>query len=149
MLIKITDKIEYIKYKNWKLHYIEYLKFNKNKIQEKNLKNLWKWLNDKNHTSNLIIAINDKKEILGHIHYKISPNPVRGKDIGFLDDIFIIPEYRNLGIAKKLINHLKKIGKRKKWDIIRWHCDIENEIAIKYYLKFSNKKNWYTFELKV
>ena len=106
-------------------------------------------MNDKNHASNLIIAINDKKEILGHIHYKISPNPVRGKDIGFLDDIFIIPKYRNLGIAKKLINHLKKIGKRKKWDIIRWHCDIDNEIAIQYYLKFSNKKNWYTFEIKV
>ena len=29
MLIKVTDKIEYIKYKNWKLHYIKYLKFNK------------------------------------------------------------------------------------------------------------------------
>ena len=51
MLIKVTDKIEYIKYKNWKLHYIKYLKFNKNRIQEKNLKNLWKWLNDKNHNN--------------------------------------------------------------------------------------------------
>ena len=108
MLIKVTDKIEYIKYKNWKLHYIKYLKFNKNRIQEKNLKNLWKWLNDKNHASNLIIAINDKKEILGNIHYKISPNPVRGKDIGFLDDIFIIPKYRNLGIAKKIDKSFKK-----------------------------------------
>ena len=34
MLIKVTDKIEYIEYKNWKLHYIKYLKFNKNRIQE-------------------------------------------------------------------------------------------------------------------
>ena len=38
MLINIIDKIEYIKFNNWKLHYIKYLKFNKNRIQEKILK---------------------------------------------------------------------------------------------------------------
>ena len=149
MIVKIIDQIEHIKFSAWKIHYIKYLRFNKNIILEKNLKKLWNWLSDKNHTSHLIVAIDDKENILGHIHYKIIPNTVRGENIGFLDDIFVDSKYRKLGIAKKLFNHLKKIGKSQKWNIIRWHCDIENNLAVNYYLKFSNKKNWYTFELKV
>lgn len=149
MRIIITDKINLIKYGQWKLHYIKYLKFNKNKISEKKLKNLWNWLNDKNHATNLIIAINLDNNILGHIHYKFSPNTVRGEYIGFLDDIYINIKYRKLGIAKKLINYLLKIGKENNWELIRWHCDIKNYDAINYYQKISNKKEWCTFELKL
>ena len=149
MKIKIIDQIKSIKYDDWKSHYIKYLTFNKNRISEKKLISFWKWLNDINHVSNLIVAINNDKNIIGHLHYKFSPNAVRGKNIGFLDDIYVDTQYRKLGIAKKLINHLVKIGKKNKWEIIRWHCDTNNYDAINYYLKFSNKKKWYTFELKI
>jgi len=148
MPVKIIDKIELIEFDKWKTHYIKYLIFNKNKVSQKNIINLWKWLTNKKHPSNIIIAIY-KNDIVGHIHYKFLSNPVRGKNIGFIDDIYIDKKYRKSGIAKKLIKHLLKIGKKNKWDVIRWNCDMQNDKAINFYLKFSKILQWHTFELQV
>jgi len=39
------------------------------------------------------------------------PSPLRGQDIGFLDDLFVDPKYRGQKIGEKMLNELKKISK--------------------------------------
>ena len=148
MKIKIIDQIEKIKYEDWKNHYIKYLIFNKNKIAEKNLKKLWEWLNDHSHPQKVIFALVDKN-IAGHAHYRGSPNAVRGKDVGFLDDIFVNPEYRKLGVASTLMKKLRMEGKNNNWELIRWNCNFDNLIANNLYLKTAKKLDWNTFEMKI
>ena len=148
MKIKIVMQIEKIEYENWKNHYIKYLIFNKYKIKEKNLKKLWEWLNNSHHPQKCIFAL-VKKDIVGHAHFRGEPNPVRGKDIGFLDDVYIKPEYRKMGIANKLIEKLVIEGKKNKWELIRWNCGFNNVGAIKFYKKFAKGLKWHTFEIKL
>jgi len=148
MIIKIINEINIINYENWREYYIQYLIFNKNKIKERNLKKLWEWLNNPLHPQKGIFAIIEKN-IVGHAHYRGSPNPVRGKDIGFLDDIYVNPKYRNTGVAYKIIEKLSIEGKKNKWELIRWNCGSENTNAINFYSKFAKKLEWHTFEIKI
>ena len=90
-----------------------------------------------------------EKNIIGHAHYRGSPNPVRGKDIGFLDDIYVNPKHRNTGVAYKIIERLSIEGKKNKWELIRWNCSSENTNAINFYNKFAKKLEWHTFEIKI
>jgi GNAT superfamily N-acetyltransferase len=39
------------------------------------------------------------------------PRPIKGQYIGFLDDLFVEPEFRGQKIAQKLISHLKSLSK--------------------------------------
>ena len=148
MKIRIVTQIDKINYEDWKNHYIKYLIFNKNKITEKNLKKLWEWLNDNSHPQKALFALVDKN-IAGHAHYRGFPNAVRGKDLGFLDDIFVNPKYRKLGVASKLMKKLRMEGKKNKWELIRWNCGFNNVGAIKFYKKFAKGLNWHTFEIKL
>ena len=148
MTVKIINQINTINYENWKKYYIQYLTFNKNKIKERNLKKLWEWLNSPHHPQKGIFAIIEKN-IIGHAHYKSSPNPVRGNDIGFLDDIYVNQQYRNTGVAYKIIKKLCLEGKINKWELIRWNCSSDNTNAINFYNKFAKKLEWHTFEIKI
>ena len=39
--------------------------------------------------------------------------------IGFLDDLYVLPEYRGQKIGEKLIEQLKQISINKKWNLVR------------------------------
>ena len=75
------------------------------------------------------------------------PSPLRGKDIGFLDDLYVSPEYREQKIGEQLIEQLKQISINKKWNLVRWITRDNNIRAKKVYDKVSNKTNWDVYEL--
>ena len=139
--IKIKDK------KQWKLLYKGYADFYKVKINNQILETVWKWLFDKNHEVNGIVY-----EIEGTIvalaHYRKMPNPLRGKYIGFLDDLFVDPNYRRKKIGEYLLNELKIISKSNGWDLVRWITRSDNINAKSLYNRVSEGTNWEVFELK-
>ena len=75
------------------------------------------------------------------------PSPLRGKDIGFLDDLYVHPDFRGKKIGEKLIEQLKQISKDKKWNLVRWITRDDNIRAKKVYDKVSSKTNWNLYEL--
>jgi len=75
------------------------------------------------------------------------PSPLRGKDIGFLDDLFVAPEFRGLKIGEQIILKLKKISQEKEWGLIRWITRSDNLRAKSLYDRVSNKTNWEVYEL--
>ena len=96
------------------------------------------WLNDKNHELKGIGCEIDGK-IVGLAHYRKLLNPLKGKYIGYLDDIFVDPEYRGQKIAKKLLNKIKEISKANGWNLVRWQTDEDNFTAKKLYDKVATK----------
>ena len=76
------------------------------------------------------------------------PSPLRGQDIGFLDDLFVDPEYRGRKIGEKLINKMKEISKSKRWNLVRWITRDDNVRAKSLYNRVSVKTNWDVYELK-
>ena len=132
----------------WEKLYKGYADFYKVEMNDKILKTVWNWLHDKNHEVNGLVYEVDGN-IVGLAHYRRMPSPLRGQDIGFLDDLFVDPEHRGQRIGEKLINKLKEISKSKWWNLVRWITREDNLRAKSLYNRVSEKTTCDVYELKL
>ena len=140
-------KLEQKDKKNWAKLYNGYADFYKVPMNKVILDTLWSWIQDENHIVNgICFELEDK--IAGIAHYRSMPRPIKGQYIGFLDDLFVEPEFRRQKIAQKLISHLKSLSKANNWDGIRWITHSSNENAKKLYDKIANNTGFELYELK-
>jgi len=139
--IQLKDK------EQWKKLYKAYANFYKVEMDDKILQTVWKWLHDKTHEMNGLVYEIDKN-IVGFAHYRRMPRPLKGKYIGFLDDLFVDPRYRNKRIGEKILNKLKEISKAKEWNLIRWITRSDNLRAKSLYDRVAEKTTWDLYELK-
>ena len=139
--VQLKDK------EQWQKLYKGYADFYKAEINNQILETVWSWLHDKNHELDGIVYEVDEG-IVGLAHYRKMPRPLRGKNIGFLDDLFVDPKHRGKKIGEELINELKKISKSKGWGLIRWITHNDNLRAKRLYDKVAQKTSWNLYELK-
>ena len=132
----------------WDKLYKGYADFYKVEMNDKIFQTVWKWLHDKSHEVNGLVYEVDGN-IVGLAHYRRMPSPLRGQDIGFLDDLFVDPEHRGQRIGEKLINKLKEISKSKRWNLVRWITREDNLRAKSLYNRVSEKTTWDVYELKL
>ena len=138
--IRLDDKEE------WKILYKGYADFYKVEMSDKILNTVWEWIHDNNHDVSGLVYEKDNK-IIGIAHYRRMPSPLRGKYIGFLDDLFVDPKHRKNGVGEKIIKELKVISKRNDWNLVRWITRDDNTKAKSLYQKLSKKTNWEVYEL--
>ena len=138
--IKLSDK------KDWQKLYYGYADFYKVEMNQAILNTVWDWLTDEKHELNCLVCEFEEK-IVALAHYRRMPSPLRGKNIGFLDDLFVAPEFRGLKIGEKIILSLKVISTDNEWGMIRWITRSDNLTAKSLYERISNKTNWETYEL--
>ena len=131
----------------WSKLYYGYAEFYQVPMNQAILNTLWGWIHDNNHIVNGICYELDSN-IVGIAHYRTMPRPIKGKYIGFLDDLFVDAEFRGQKIAQKLINHLKSLSKTNNWYGIRWITHSSNENAKKLYDKIANNTGFELYELK-
>jgi len=147
-MVKETIREIQLKDKNqWEKLYKGYADFYKVEMNNKILQTVWSWLHDKNHEVNGIVYEDDNK-VVGLAHYRRMPRLLRGQDMGFLDDLFVTPEYRGRKIGEKLINKIKEISKSKGWNLVRWITRDDNTRAKSLYDRVAEKTNWDVYELK-
>ena len=132
---------------NWIKLYCGYAKFYKVPMSQDILDTLWNWIHDKNHVIEGI-CFELKGKIVAIAHFRTMPRPIKGHYVGFLDDLFVNPDYRRQKIAQKLINHLKGLSKDKNWQVIRWITHSTNENAKKLYDKIAINTGFELYELK-
>ena len=138
--IKIEDKAD------WLTLFQGYADFYKVKINENTVTIVWQWLHTSEHElQGLVGEINSK--VIAFAHFRRMPSPLRGKDIGFLDDLYVLPECRGQQIGEQLIIRLKQISIEKKWNLVRWITRDNNLRAKRVYDKISNLTNWDVYEL--
>ena len=140
-------KLEKKDKKNWDKLYCDYANFYKVPMNTEILDTLWGWIQDESHDVNGFCFELDGK-IVGIAHYRTMPRPIKGRYIGFLDDLFVEPNIRKQKIAQKLINHLKSLSKANNWQEVRWITLSSNEHAKKLYVKIANNTGFELYELK-
>ena len=138
--IEIKDKEE------WGKLYQGYAEFYKVKITEETLNTVWNWLHDLNHELNGLVYEVDNN-IVAIAHYRRMPSPLRGKDIGFLDDLYVHPDFRGRKIGEDIINKLNEISKERGWGLIRWITRNDNHSAKSLYDRIAKKSTWDVYEL--
>jgi ribosomal protein S18 acetylase RimI-like enzyme len=139
--IRLSDKEE------WEVLYRGYADFYKVEMKDEILKTVWSWLQDRNHDVKGIVYEHENK-VVGLAHYRRMPRPLRGKYIGFLDDIYVEPKYRGKKIGEKLIHELNEISKKNNWGLVRWVTRNDNIRAKSLYDRIAKKTTWDLYELK-
>ena len=139
--IQLKDK------EQWKELYKGYADFYKVEMNDKILQTVWSWLHDKNHELNGLVYEVDEN-IVGLAHYRRMPRPLKGQDIGFLDDLYVDPRHRGQKIGEKILHKLKEISKSKGWNLVRWITRSGNLRAKSLYDRVAEKTTWEVYELK-
>jgi len=140
-------KLEQKDKENWAKLYNGYADFYKVPMNSRILDTLWGWIHDDSHIVNGICFELEGK-IVGIAHYRTMPRPIKSEYIGFLDDLYVEPDFRGQKIAHKLINHLKFLSKNNNWGGIRWITHSSNKNAKKLYDKIANNTGFELYELK-
>jgi ribosomal protein S18 acetylase RimI-like enzyme len=140
-------KLEKKDKENWAKLYNDYANFYKVLMSKRILDILWGWIQDESHDVNGL-CYDFEGKIIAIAHYRTMPRPIKGQYIGFLDDLFVDPDFRGQKIAQKLISHLKSLCTDNNWQGIRWITHSSNEHAKKLYDKIANNTGFELYELK-
>ena len=146
-MIKIRSLIS-DDYTNWIDVYRHYAEHYNVSLTKSGIAKTWSWLIDEAHPSNCIVA-ETNMSLVGLAHYRAMPSPLKGKNIGFLDDIIVKPSETGTIAAKLLFDELKIIGRRENWDIIRWITRDDNYRARSFYDKLASKTDWNMYEMSM
>lgn len=71
----------------------------------------------------------DGGTMVGLVHYIIHPTTGYIEHVCYMQDVWVDPERRGQGIAKKLVQALVKIGNKEKWARMHWFAENNNEAA--------------------
>lgn len=142
-LIRDLDRSDF---DNWLDVYRFYAEHYEADLTDDGIATTWAWLMDADHPLTGIVA-EDNARLVGLAHYRAMPSPLRGGNLGFLDDLIVAPKYRGSDAAKLLLGALKSVGKEQKWAKIRWITRDDNYRARTLYDKVATKTNWAMYEM--
>lgn len=101
------------------------------------------------HSLSVLVAEQDgiTVGIASYYFYKIST--FSGKKVLYLEDLYIVPEARGMGIGRKFIDELKKIARDHGCGKIEWKCLNWNEPSLAFYDRIgaSRDNEWITFNI--
>jgi GNAT superfamily N-acetyltransferase len=67
--------------------------------------------------------------------------------IGFLDDLFVVPEARGSGVAKRLLEAVAAEAAARGWAKVRWITAEDNAPARALYDQVATRTAWVTYEM--
>lgn len=129
----------------WRTLYNGYAQFYKVEMNDETAATVWSWIHDAEHPVCGLLAKRDSQAI-GLAHFRDMPSPLRGSVIGFLDDLFVVPDQRGSGVADALLEHIGDIGKTRGWPFYRWITQEENYRGRGFYDRVSTRTDWRTYQ---
>ena len=132
----------------WRRLYDGYAAFYNMPMTDEIAGTVWRWIHDPAHEVECVVARSGGGQIVGLAHFRRMPSPLRGADLGFLDDLFVDPEERGGRIGEALINHVCDIARVRGWSSLRWITADGNYRARTLYDRVAARTSWITYEAK-
>ena len=109
---------------------------------------LEEWLFDK-HAAEVIFAVIDDKKV-GFALFFTNFSTFLGRGGMYLEDIFVLPKYRNRGIGKAIFRELARICVSRGYGRLDWSCLDWNTPSIDFYLSMGAKplNGWTIYRLQ-
>ncbi|WP_417285143.1 GNAT family N-acetyltransferase [Comamonas sp.] len=131
----------------WESLYRQYADFYQSPMDGAILQRTWSWLMSPQHPQEAMVAVSATGELLGLAHYRGFPEPLLGQEVGFLDDLFVLPSHRGGGVGRSLIAAVSSIAERRGWPLLRWITAQDNAAARQLYDRLAQPTAWVTYEL--
>jgi GNAT superfamily N-acetyltransferase len=107
---------------------------------------VWGWLMDPAHVLEGYVAVQGGQPV-GLAHVRPMPSPLRGQDVGFLDDLFVDPAARGGRVGEALLAFLADLARQRGWPVIRWITADDNYRARTLYDRVASKTSWNLYEM--
>ena len=133
-------------YDQWLSLYHGYADHYRATLTETGIKTTWGWLMDDDHPLTGLVAL-DGQQLIGLAHFRAMPSPLRGAEIGFLDDLFVDPASRGQQAGELMLMALKEIAADEGWAMVRWITRDNNYRARSLYDRHAIKTDWNTYEM--
>lgn len=79
------------------------------------------------------LVIEVEKVIVGFLNYNFSISSFELRYCLWVEDVFILEEFRSKGIGKQLFNHVRQIASDKECAMVEWMVRSNNTNGIKFY----------------
>lgn len=130
----------------WRHLYDGYATFYRREMTDQIAGTVWGWLMDPAHELKGALALQEDVPV-GLAHYRRMPSPLRGAEVGFLDDLFVDPSARGGRIGEALIDHVAAVARERGWGVVRWITADDNYRARALYDRLAKKTLWNLYEL--
>ena len=132
-----TNFVSEIDKTDWRVLFEGYADFYSVVMNEEIAERVWTWLIDPSHVLEGLFTRDPNGLAIGFAHVRACPRPLGGHDIGFLDDMFVIPEARGSGAADAIFIALKDLAVTRGWSSIRWITQHFNERGRAFYDRYT------------
>jgi ribosomal protein S18 acetylase RimI-like enzyme len=148
MSIEVTSLSEQDR-KQWEQLYRGYADFYQVPMNDEILNRVWGWVFSDQQRFFSLIAKDDQGNALGLMHYREMASPLRGAFVGFLDDLFVLPDGRGKGVVDALYDQLEKEAATQQWPLVRWITAENNYRGRAVYDRLAQKTKWVTYQLDI
>jgi len=107
---------------------------------------VWGWLMDPAHELEGYVALAGGVPV-GLAHVRRMPSPLRGCDVGFLDDLFVDPAARGERVGEALLRFVADLARQRGWPVVRWITADDNYRARILYDRLARKTSWNLYEM--
>jgi GNAT superfamily N-acetyltransferase len=111
------------------------------------LDEVWDWIFNPDIKFYAIGAKSEQGELIGFMHFREMPSPLRGILVGFLDDLFVRPDFRGSGAVQLLFKDLKLQAQKNGWPYVRWITASDNQRARTVYDQISETIDFVTYQM--
>lgn len=132
----------------WDTLYQGYAEFYKVTQTPDMRKIVWSWLLDDTKESRGLLAVSPDGKVLGLTHFRPFARPLSATTGCFLDDLFVSPDARGLGVADALIEAVRGVAAENGWSVVRWITAENNYRGRGVYDRVASKTNWVTYDIK-
>ncbi len=122
----------------WRVLFNGYADFYSVPMDDATAERVWAWLLDPGHVLEGLVARDEGGAIVGLAHVRACPRPLGGCDIGFLDDLYVLPEARGSGAADALFEALRALAAERGWPALRWITQHFNERGRAFYDRYTS-----------
>lgn len=134
---------------DWRRLYGAYATFYKVPMNDVIADRVWGWINDPAHVLEALVARTPAAAVVGLAHFRAMPRPLTGSTAGFLDDLFVDPDFRGGRVADQLITALAEVGRQRGWTLIRWLTADDNYRARGVYDRLAKRTMWITYQMDI
>ena len=135
---------------DWDGLYAAYAAFYRAKQTPEMRATVWSWIMDPAHGLEALVAeAAPGGRAVGLAHFRPFARPLAATTGGFLDDLFVDPDFRGRRVADALIRAVAAIGRERGWSVLRWITADDNYRGRALYDRVAARTMWVTYDLKL
>ncbi|RZG79450.1 GNAT family N-acetyltransferase [Acinetobacter sp. WCHAc060033] len=137
--------LDEIRFEQWLPLWQEYLNFYKTQLSDEQISLSWKRITNSEQADMFGFAIQVNDEVVGFVHLISHMSMWTDKPCCYLQDLYVNTQYRNQGLARKLIEHSYQVCSGK-YDRVYWLTHESNITAQYLYDRIATKTGFIQYK---